>query len=441
MSSVHDSRVVPFHGGPRRPTPRASNTELLHHIIQTQGELGRAGLKPLKVVEIITRRAQELTRSSGAVVEMIDGEEMVYWSASGSTSSQLGLRLPIDGSLSGRCVRTGQALRCDDIESDARTNREAGRQVGVRSAVAMPLLCEEHLVGVLKVVSPFTYAYDEEDLNTLNLLGSFIGAALHHALEHERLRARHPSDDEAIAPDDRDALAKRQRIEAVLLEPRRITPVFQPIIDLFSGRIVGVEGLSRFPAGPGGSPEAWFAHATQVGLGVPLELACARRVLEVLPHLPSDQYVAVNVSPAALMSPDLDELLPSSIAERVVLEVTETSEVAHYTPLMSQLAIYRGRGARVAVDDTGAGFASLRHVLRLEPESIKLDVSLTRDIDASHRHRTLASALLMFARDTSSTLVAEGIETSAEMATLRALGIQQGQGYLLGRPVRYAGLN
>lgn len=431
----NESNVVPLNGSRRTPSGGLADTELLSHIISAQGEIGRAGLDPLKVVDAITRRAQELTRSSGAVVEMRDGDELVYWSASGSVAPQQGLRIPIEGSLSGLSMRQGRAIRCDDSEIDPRVNRDACRRVGLRSAIAMPLTCNDELVGVLKVVSPFTHAYGDKDASTLDLLGSFLGAALHHALEHERLRLRHAQDEHI----DREARARtsalRQRIEGVLGDPARILPVFQPIVELATGREVGVEGLSRFPGEGGGRPDAVFSDAANVGLCEDLELRCAARVLEVLPRLPEGMYVGVNLSPATLISPRLDALLPPSIARRVVLEITEMSEVDDYDALTARLVMLRARGARLAVDDAGAGFASLRHILRLGPDHIKLDISLTRGIDGSRAHQTLASAMLMFARETSAELIAEGIETEAELATLRALGVHYGQGYLLGRPV------
>jgi GAF domain-containing protein len=196
MPRVPRPRVLPPPRSDRPTRARAPDPAMLRRIISTQGELSRAGLDPLKVVDIITRRAQELTRSSGAVVEMLDGSDMYYWSASGSAVAQLGLRIPVQGSLSGASVMAGRALRCDDSETDPRVNRAACRRVGLRSAIVLPLYCDDALVGVLKVLSPTTHAYRDEDVETLTLLGSFIGAALQHALEHEQLRTRHQSEAE-----------------------------------------------------------------------------------------------------------------------------------------------------------------------------------------------------------------------------------------------------
>lgn len=118
----------------------------------------------------------------------------------------------------------------------------------------------------------------------------------------------------------------------------------------------------------------------------------------------------------------------------IVLEITEHSTVQDYDKLEYTLRPLRARGMRLAVDDAGAGHSSFRHILRLQPEYIKLDISLTRNIDADPARRALAAALIGFASETGSELIAEGVETEAELATLRALGIHKAQGYLLGRP-------
>lgn len=436
MSRESRPRVVRLVHSRSARRPGSLDPAVLTHIITTQGEVGRAGLDPLKVVDVITRRAQELTRSSGAVVELVDGSDMYYWSASGVAVEQKGLRIPIENSLSGASVKARRALRCDDSETDPRVNREACRRVGLRSAIVMPLYCDEQLVGVLKVISPFTEAYSEEDVATLELLSSFIGAALHHAFVYEELRTRSEAVDEAEHERRAQRIAQRDRVRAILAAPHLVQAVYQPITDLATGREVGIEALSRFPVHFGRRPDQWFCDATEVGLGVELELLCAQRAIEALPGLPQETYLGINLSPGALASARLDPIVTPAIAPRLVLEITETTEVTDYESLADRLAELRHRGARLAVDDAGAGFASLRHVLRLAPDHIKLDVSLTRGIDASRPHQTLAAAMLMFARDTGAALVAEGIETPAELETLRRLGVQFGQGYLLGRPAR-----
>jgi EAL domain-containing protein (putative c-di-GMP-specific phosphodiesterase class I) len=165
-----------------------------------------------------------------------------------------------------------------------------------------------------------------------------------------------------------------------------------------------------------------------------LELAAIRKALADLPLLPEDVYLAINASPETLLSEELAVLLEDKPAERIVLELTEHAHVADYSRLLQALRPLRQRGIRLAVDDAGAGYASLQHVLHLQPDLIKLEMSLTRNIDVDLPRRALASALIRFARDTGSRIIAEGVETASELSTLRSLGVEKAQGYFLGRP-------
>jgi EAL domain-containing protein (putative c-di-GMP-specific phosphodiesterase class I) len=216
--------------------------------------------------------------------------------------------------------------------------------------------------------------------------------------------------------------------------------VFQPIISTESGRLVGAEALSRFeafnPADPPDPPDAVFAEAATVGLGVELELFAVRMALQAAVALPDDLYVSLNVSPAALLSPLLtDCLLDSRLPlDRVVLEITEHVSVTDYDVLAARADDLRGLGVRLAVDDAGAGFASFRHILRLCPEYIKLDRTLIENISEDPARRALAAAVVLFAFEMGSAVVAEGVETLAELRTAQTLGIDAAQGFLLGRP-------
>jgi len=150
--------------------------------------------------------------------------------------------------------------------------------------------------------------------------------------------------------------------------------------------------------------------------------------------LAPEAFLAVNASPELLGETSLAEMIAAAPNRRMVLEVTEHVEVADYDTLVDGLDILRTSGCRIAVDDAGAGYSSLRHILRLRPDYIKLDMTLTRGIDTDGDRRALASSLLTFAREVSATVIAEGIETPAELDTLRGLGATLGQGYLLARP-------
>jgi EAL domain-containing protein (putative c-di-GMP-specific phosphodiesterase class I) len=171
-----------------------------------------------------------------------------------------------------------------------------------------------------------------------------------------------------------------------------------------------------------------------VGLGIDLELAAARKALAPFDHLPEGAYLSVNLSPESVISSSFHDISSGTPVERVVVEITEHAPVENYAVLADALSEFRGRGGRLAVDDAGAGFASLRHILRLAPDIIKLDVTLTRGIDVDEASQAMAGALATFASKTHASIVAEGIETAEELKALRHLGIFHGQGYLLARP-------
>jgi EAL domain-containing protein (putative c-di-GMP-specific phosphodiesterase class I) len=235
----------------------------------------------------------------------------------------------------------------------------------------------------------------------------------------------------------KSAREKTDRIRSALAEGGH-SIAYQPIWDIATRRPVGFECLARFSASPERSPDRWFHEAGEVGLGIPLELAAIRAALSALPDLTGNAYLAVNASPATALSSDLYALLDGVPGKRLVLEITEHAHVEDYGRLGAALAPLRARGIRLAVDDAGAGYASLQHILHLQPDIIKLDMTLTRNVDGDPARRALAAALIDFARNTGIRIVAEGVETEAELATLRQLGAHYAQGYLLGRPMPLA---
>ena len=232
----------------------------------------------------------------------------------------------------------------------------------------------------------------------------------------------------------REAEEKQARIQTVIDDESQISILFQPIFDIETRRPVGVESLSRFAAAPARTPDRWFAEAAEIGLGIELELAAIRRAVLALAALPEDIYLSVNASPATILHRDFASVLDGLNAERVVLEITEHADVEDYERLLSALRPLRERGVRIAVDDAGAGYSSLRHILHIQPDLIKLDTSLTRNIALDPARKALAAALIGFARETGSQIVAEGVETGSELATLKSLGAEKAQGYFLGRP-------
>jgi PAS domain S-box-containing protein len=221
-----------------------------------------------------------------------------------------------------------------------------------------------------------------------------------------------------------------------MIEESMVLTAFQPIRSLSTGELLGVEALARFVEEDGAGTEYWFVEAGKVGLLGELEFAALRTALTTAQALPPDIYVALNVSPQTCLDPQLPELLHTSglPLKRIVLELTERVAVSDYGPLLSALAPLREGGLRIAVDDAGSGFASMRHVLHIRPDIIKLDRSLIAGIDEDPGQHALGAALLDFAGEIGATLVAEGIETAAELAAVTRIGMKAGQGYLLGRP-------
>ncbi len=171
-----------------------------------------------------------------------------------------------------------------------------------------------------------------------------------------------------------------------------------------------------------------------VGLGTTLELTVIEAALELSPKLDPSLYLSINASPETVTSGRLTPILAGLQGKRIVIEITEHAEVADYDHLLTCFQPLREMGVRLAVDDAGAGYSSLRHIVRLSPDIIKLDMSLTRDVDTNAAHRSLANALIYFANETNAAIVAEGIETEQEMETLKEIGAYGGQGYFLGKP-------
>jgi EAL domain-containing protein (putative c-di-GMP-specific phosphodiesterase class I) len=398
---------------------------------------------PMRVMRRVVEQALALIPlAEGAVVELANDETLTYVSAAGNLVTAVGTQLGLHDSLSGLAIRTGQTLRCDDSEADSRVDRGACRRVGARAMVCVPLRRAGQVVGVLKVSASHPAAFNDADVVTLTKLAGFITAAIAGASELALAAdvldaAGGDAVGEFVAHVLRPGLVgdveTRRRIVRVLSNAV-FTVVCQPIVDLHTGSVVGAEALARFPAPPNQPPDAWFADAAQVGLGVPLELAAFRKALKLIPRLPDSCYLALNVSPHAITAPELPVLIEAAGGHRVVVELTEHVRVEDYPRLRRTLAELRQLSARLAIDDTGAGFASMAHILQLAPDVIKLDRDLTAGVDVDPVRRALAGALVSFAADTGAEVLAEGIETADEARVLRELGIRYGQGYYLGRP-------
>jgi diguanylate cyclase (GGDEF)-like protein len=236
---------------------------------------------------------------------------------------------------------------------------------------------------------------------------------------------------EAHAPgDDFDRLLKEERIRTL----------FQPIVSLSDGTVLGYEALSRGPIGTRlESADALFSTAAERGVAAQLERICRFRAIANASAIPPGCYLFLNISPRVFE--ERNEALSRDVVdqnrlaqERIVLEITEKQAIDDFELFKRTLQHYNRQGFKVAIDDAGAGHNSLRAVTEVRPHFIKIDIALVRDIDRDRAKNALVAAIIMFARRIDAKVLAEGIETVEELATLIEIGVEYGQGFLLARP-------
>jgi diguanylate cyclase (GGDEF)-like protein len=252
--------------------------------------------------------------------------------------------------------------------------------------------------------------------------------ALYWAKASGRARAR------MYDPEHVLVVTEEQRAEfgSLIERPSAVRPVFQPIVSLRTGEVVGYEALARFDSTRELPPSWWFAQAHRFGLGPQLE-AEAVRAARAQEGRPEGTFLSVNLSPSALRSPEVRAVLDENLSG-LVIEITEQEEVLHDDRWQATLAPLRGRGARIAVDDAGAGYAGLQQVMRMQADMIKLDRALISDIHVDAAKAALVRSLVLFAAETGADLCAEGIESLEELRTLAGLGVSLAQGFALARP-------
>lgn len=370
-----------------------------------------------KILKIVRTH---LDMDVGFVSEFVDGKRVFRHVDGDQPILKEGDGNPLEESYCQRVVDG----RLPELMQDACANPEAlsiaaTRELPVGAHMSVPLrLPDGRVFGTFCCFSFLAnQSLNGRDLRILRAFAAIVSDLIHEELELER-----------------EQQMKRERIEWTIAQTG-FHVRYQPVYRLRDETIAGFECLARFEGEPYRSPDQWFAEAEEVGLGPELEIALARKGLEALAHLPKDIQLAVNFSPATIMSEGFNQLFATLPLERVVLEVTEHAAVANYTELSARLHPFRLRGLRLAVDDAGAGHSSFRHVLDLRPDTIKLDMSLTRNIDSDRGRQALAGALTMFGRAMGSQIVAEGVESEAELDGLRRVGVTKVQGYLTGRPM------
>jgi EAL domain-containing protein (putative c-di-GMP-specific phosphodiesterase class I) len=345
------------------------------------------------------------------VVEAVEGEHEWF-------GIEPGKRIPQEHTYCRRMIDGQLPHVIRDTTDDERTaDLPITREAGIGAYVGVPIrLWDGSLYGTLCCLSRSAEpTLNERDVRFMRVLAEVVADQLdREQLESEKRRL------------------EWARIRSVL-EHDSLDVEFQPVFDLTDCRIVSLEALARFWIDPLRSPAIWFAEANEVGLGTELELAAVRRALERLEDFPPDVKLALNVSPVTAVDTRFSELL-IDVADRLVIEITEHAQVDDYDALLGALAPLRERGAQLAIDDVGAGFANLRHILRLGPDIVKLDLSLTQEIARDPAREALASSLVGFASGVGAAITAEGISSDEDLELLRSLGVAYGQGFYLARP-------
>lgn len=422
---------------------------------------------PTSVLERVLDETLALVpAANGAAVEL--GAEDGYLScvaAAGKLGETVGTRVAVEGSMSGHCLVENTLEHCSNTAKDARFDFSLCSALSIVSALCVPLRRRtETPIGVFVVTSDQPDAFGPADEATLDRLTDFIstviGAALELASVTEQLLSPRPADrmsgtSSVRASEDSDRTAARVRARAFIanvmcpgatvhavireriervLTGHGLEMLLQPIVALDSGHVEYAEALARFEAPPQQETSQWFADAAAAGLGIELELVAVERALALLPLLPGHVRVTVNVGPETLGSSALSERLACSTPRRVVVELTEHDGVDFCPKLRQGRQALKDLGTKLAIDDTGTGFASLSRVVQMAPEIIKLDRELTCGIDIDPVRRALARSLVGFAAEIGAKVVAEGIETGAELEVLADLGAAYGQGYYLARP-------
>jgi len=306
------------------------------------------------------------------------------------------------------------------VRNDDDGYSRGGAAAGIKAALYVPLLFEGRVLGL--VGAGLSDRGDDrsamaEYIPTLVQFADAAGVALGPAL----------------ALRDRDSWAHRLIDE--ILERHEYRAVFQPVQSLADGRTVGYEALTRFDVT--WTPSQVFANARVAERLRELELATLEAAAAASTQLPSGVWLSVNCSPDLLADTDALEAALAPVQRDIVLELSEQEIVTDYRPIAAALARL-GPRFRLAVDDAGAGFSSLRHILEVRPQFVKLDIGLVKGVATDLTRTALVAGFVRFAADASFDLIAEGIESEADRKALRRLGVGLGQGYLLGKPVPVA---
>ena len=357
-----------------------------------------------------------------AYLSVFEGEEVVFRTVSSDQDNPLmasGDRRPAEGTYC-KAVRDGKLPQMiPDTQKNAyAANLEVTLAGPIGAMMAIPLILRDGTTyGMFCCLAHEAMpALNERDHAIMTTFATLVAETIGSEIDADRVGS-----------------ALRQQIRDVIAD-RDFQILFQPIISMTDMSIMGAEALCRFRPGPYRSPDKWFTQSRSVGLGRELERAVVRKTLSLLSELPLTVNLSINVSPDMMINGDLPDLIDGPFSNRIILELTEHEDFCRTTDLKRAMNHLRRLGARIAVDDLGAAYASLNTVLQIKPDIVKLDREMVRGINLDPASRALTAGIAHFADAIGAKIVAERIETKEELATLRELGVAFGQGYLLGRP-------
>ncbi len=295
---------------------------------------------------------------------------------------------------------------------------------------------DEHTIETMIAAGAHGYvtkdSKPEKILDTLKRVAS--GETIFTPITSENVVRKYAQSSQRLKEERQMRRTREERVRKVC-EPGYMTSVFQPIVDIRNGEIVMYEALTRFDPMFGMNPQQWFEEAEELGMSALLEAtALANTATAMTMADANDITVSLNVSPGTLLDPEMANCFLAFTPDHMVVEITEHARINDYGLVKAVAEKLHDRGTRLAIDDAGAGFASLRHILDLNPDLIKLDISLVRSIDTDPARHALAAGLTTFAQEIGAEIVAEGIETREELDALCDLGVHYGQGYYLARP-------
>ena len=392
----------------RDPLTGLANHRRFQEVLGRELANARRDGRPLAVVIIDIDDFKRINDSRGHPF----GDELLFAAAASLRSAMrdIGVVARVGGDEFGLVVPDADGSRALALAEAAR--------VAVEAAAPMrgPLRCS---AGI---------ACFPEDARNAGALLQLADGALSWAKDAGRGRSRRYDPEHVFVVTEE----QREDFSQMIGRTDALTPVFQPIVSLATGEAVGFEALARFEDKPALPPSWWFSQAHRFGLGAALEAEAVRMAIDA-PDRPAGCFLSVNLSPSALASPEVNRLLPDELVG-VVVEITEEERVLDVAALQRHRDPLRARGARIAVDDAGEGYAGLQQVMSMRADIIKLDRALVADVHSNPAKIALIGSLVHFARSTSAVICAEGVETLDELRVLIHLGVAYGQGWALGRP-------